>query len=138
MFDSKECEWGDFSLYINGVFITKMSGLSFRKRQEKEFQHAWGNEPHSIQRGNVEYEGTLNLYKNALDALNRAVVTAGGATILDASFLIVADFAPKGTRLIQNHTLFGVEFTDMAFEIAQNAKSVSYALPFLFMKLKST
>lgn len=138
MFDSKECEWADFSLYINGVFISKIAGFTSRKRQEKEPLHAHGNEPFSIQRGNKTYEGNLVLYKNAVDAINRAVQLAGGDDLLDAEFIIVGSFAPKGTRVIQNRTLLNCEFTEEAVELAQNAKSVQVTLPFIYLRQKNT
>lgn len=134
MFDSKECEWSDLKVFFNGAFVIKINRLAFRSRQEKEFLHAAGNEPHSIQRGNKEYDGTMDLYKNAVDAINRAVMLAGGESLLDATFIVVADFAPKGTRLQQSTTLFGVEFTEEALEIAQNQKSVIYSLPFMYLR----
>lgn len=138
MFDTKECEWADFSLFINGVFISKIAGFTSRKRQEKEALHAHGNEPYSIQRGNKTYEGSLTLYKSAVDAINRAVQLSGGDDLLDAEFLMVGTFAPKGTRLISTRSCFGCEFMEDALEMTQNMKSIPVNLPFIFLRQKTT
>lgn len=137
-FDTKECEWSDLEIFINGVKVVKATGLKFKKRQEKEHLHASGNEPHSIQRGNKFYEGTLTLLKGAVDNLNDAAVAAGGEDILDIEVLIVCKYKAKGNRLLRTHTLTSVEFTEYELGMIQNDKKQEVALPILFLRLAST
>ena len=136
-FDSKECEWNDLELYIDGVKIAKFQGLKYSRTQEKEVLHAGGNEPFSVQRGNISYEGEVVLMKGVLDILNAAAVAAGGDDILDIAVTIVANYKPKGTRLVQTDTLTGVEFTKYEKGMEQGAKSMPITLPIMFLGLAS-
>lgn len=138
MFDSKECEWADLTLYLNGAKVVKIQGLRARRSQEKEFLYAAGNEPGDIQSGNKGGDGTLTLLKGAADNIRRAIAAAGGIDIMDARFVIVADFAPKGNRIAQSNTYNGVEFTEDPLDLVQNQNSIPIPIPFLFLQKIST
>ena len=131
--DTKECEWSDIDLYINGALITKLQSIKYKVAQEKELLHAAGNEPISVQRGNKNYSGSLRLLKGSVDALNKAAVAAGGESLLDISVTIVVNYKPKGSRVIQTDTLGGVEFTEYERGMEQNAKSMAIELPFIYL-----
>lgn len=131
--DSKEVEWNDAELFLNGVKITKFQGFKFKLAQEKEFLYAGGNNPLSIQRGNKAYTGEFRLLKGAVDALNAAAVAVGGESLLDISLIAVIKFKAKGVRGIQTATLGGVEFTEYEIGMEQNAKSMPIALPVMYL-----
>ena len=137
MFDSKECEWNDLELYIDGAKIAKFQGLKYSTAQEKEALHAGGNEPFSIQRGNKAYEGEVTLLKGVVDILNAAAKTAGANDILDVAVTIVANYRAKGSRQVQTDTLIGVEFTKYEKGMEQGAKSMPITLPIMFLGLTS-
>lgn len=136
-FDTKECEWNDLEVFLNGVRVTKIQSLKYKKAQEKEHLYAAGNDPISIQRGNNAYTGSVRLLKGAVDDINRAVQASGGEDLLDASFIIVANYKKKGNRQLQVDTLSGVEFSEYEKGMEQNAKSMPIELPILFLGLKS-
>lgn len=138
MFDTKECEWSDMELFINGAKITKVQGVKFKEAQEKEFLHAAGNDAISIQRGNKTRTGEIRLLKGAVDALNAAAVAAGGTSLLDVNFVLVVSFKAKGARLIKTHTLGGTEVSEYEIGMEQNAKSVPVTLPIMFLTLTTT
>lgn len=131
--DSKEVEWSDAELFLNGVKITKFQGFKFKLAQEKEFLYAGGNKPLGIQRGNKTYTGEFRLLKGAVDALNVAAVAAGGESLLDISLIAVIKFKAKGVRGIQTATLGGVEFTEYEIGMEQNAKSMPITLPIMYL-----
>ena len=133
--DTKECEWADLELYINGVKVTKVQGAKYKPTQEKEFLHAGGNDPISIQRGNKGCTGTINLLKGAVDALNAAARTAGGNNLLDISCTVVVNYKAKGSRTIQTDTMGGLEFSEYEKGMEQNAKSMPISLPFMALTL---
>lgn len=136
-FDTRECEWSDLEVFIDGVKITKIQGLKYKKGQEKEHLYAAGNEPIAIQKGNKSYTGEMRILKGALDDINRAVRAAGGEDILDANFIVVANYKAKGNRSIQTDTLLSVEVTEYEKGMEQNVKSMPITLPILFLGLKS-
>ncbi len=134
MFDSKECEWSDQELFVNGVRIAKVQAVSHKKAQAKEHIHAAGNEPGGIQKGNKSYAGSITLLKGALDVMNLAAIAAGGEDILDVEYTLVIHWKAKGIRAPKTHTLLGVEFTEFDESMAQGAMSMPVTLPFLFLR----
>lgn len=134
----KEIAWGDLSIWLNGVHITKAVEMEYRPAQEKEPLHAWGNDPHGIQRGNRTYTGTLVLLKNAVDMLDRAVRAAGGKDLLDADYVLVHEYKPSLTRPIQTDTFLGLEFTEAARTLLQNQKHMPVRLPWIAVQMIST
>ncbi|MCO5229609.1 MAG: hypothetical protein M9958_00495 [Chitinophagales bacterium] len=136
-FDTKECEWSDLELFLNGAKVTKIQSAKYKKSVEKEHLYAAGSNPISIQRGNKSYTGSFRLLKGAVDDINRAVKAAGGEDLLDASFTCVINYKKKGNRLLQIDTLIGLEFTEYERGMEQNAKSMPIELPILFLELKS-
>lgn len=140
-FDTKECEWSDQSVYFNGVKIGKITGFKFKKSKEKEHLYADGDEPIDIQGGNKKYEGTLTVLRGALTDMNTAVKAqnvSGVDDILDARVVIGCNYRAKGNRLLQTHVCSDVEFTDFEQGYMQGDKKQEVAIPFLFLRLKST
>ncbi len=134
----KETEWRDLEAFIDGVKVTKITGLKYKSSQEKEHLHAAGDEPLGIQSANRTYEGEISLLKGEVDALNRAAKAAGLRDLLDLSFVVVAHYRERGNRIVQVDTLRGVEVTEYEKGMEQNAKSMPITLPILFTKLISS
>jgi hypothetical protein len=133
MFDSKECEWFDMDVYLDGVKLAKVKGLKYKHAQEKEALHAAGNKPLGIQRGTESFAGTMTVLKSVVDALNDAAVAAGGSSLLDLALVGIAYYKPKGGRPPKTDTLIGLEFTEYEMGMEQNAKSMDVSLPFIFL-----
>ncbi len=134
----KEVEWADHTLWLNGVKVAKIVEFNYVPAQEKEELYAAGNDPHGIQRGNRSYRGYMVLLKTAVDAINRAVQLAGGKDLLDANFVLVHEYKQSFDRPIQTETFLGVEFTEAARSLIQNAKSMPVRLPWIATDMKST
>ncbi len=135
-FDTKECEWSDQEILVNGVKVAKATGLKFKKSQEKEHMYAAGDEPLDIQRGNKKYEGTLTMLKGAVEDVNKAAIAAGGDDLLDIRVQIICNYKAKGNRILQTYTLIDVEFTDFELGMMQNDKKLEVSIPMLFLRLK--
>lgn len=137
-FDTKECEWSDQDVFLNGFKIAKILGIKFKKTKEKEALYAGGDEPISIQAGNKGYEGTLTILKGAVDNMNVAALAAGGEDLLDVAWTLTVTFKPKGTRLLKTHTLVGVDFEELEEGLMQNDKKSEIPLAFKFLRKVST
>ncbi len=135
-FNSKECEWVDLELFVDGFRVAKFLGVKYKKAQEKEFLYAAGSEPIGIQKGNKAYTGEARFLKGALDDMNRAARVAGADDITDISYTLVINYKARGNRAIQTDTLVGVEFEEYEKGMEQNAKSMEITLPFKFLGLK--
>lgn len=138
-FDSKECEWADMTVYLNGVKAGKITGNKYKKDRETEFLHAGGDEPLSIQRANKTYTGTLSLLKGLQDDMNRAAKLAGGEDLFDVDWTIVNKYRSKGSRLIQIDTQVGLVFETTGDRgMMQNDKKMELAMTYKFLRLNPT
>jgi hypothetical protein len=135
VFDSKEVEWSDLSLYLNGTKVGKFTGNKYKKDRETEFLYASGDEPASIQRGNKSYTGTFSCLKSLQDAMNKAAQALGGEDLYDVDWTIVNVYRAKGTRLIQTDTQIGVVFESFERGMVQNDKKPEIALPYKYLRL---
>jgi hypothetical protein len=135
---SKEIAWVDMKLYLEGKKIAKITNVKYTKKKAKEALHAEGDEPHSIQSGNVDYTGEMEVYKSAVDQMNDAAQAVGYNDITDLSeLIIVIEYKAGRNRPLRMDTLSGVEFTDLEKGIAQGDKSMKVKLPFVFLQLLS-
>lgn len=136
--DTKECEWSDLEVFINGVRITKVQSAKYKSAKEKEPLYAAGSDPISIQSGNRVYTGSLRLLKEAVDSLNTAARAAGGKDLLDIECVVVVNYKAKGARVVQTDTLNGVQFTEYEKGMEQNAKSMPIEMPIVYLTQTAT
>lgn len=134
MFNSREYEWSDINVVMAGRNVTGFRAVSYTSKQEKEALYAKGNKPHSIQRGNKSYEGSISLVQSEYEALKQAA----GGDILDASIDLVVSYGnpTKGDTIVSD-LLQGVEFTDDKTEWKQGDKFQEKELPFIFLDKKN-
>lgn len=133
MTNTREYEWADVSVVLAGRPITGLRGVKYGVKQEKELLHAKGNKPHSIQRGNVTYDGEITLLQSEYEALKQAC----GGNILNASFDIVSSYGnPTKGDVVTTDILIGCEFTEDNTEWKQGDKFQEKTLPFLFTDKK--
>ena len=130
-FDSKEVEWSDMTVHINGATTSKLEGMHYKVSQAKTALHGSGKKTLSIQSGNETVEGSLKVLKGALDAMNLAAKLAGGNSILDVSFDIVVTYQPAPGRPLQVDTIKGVDVTEFEKGWDQGADHMEITLPFL-------
>lgn len=134
MVNTREYEWSDVTVVMDGRLITGLRGVKYSAKQEKELLHAKGNKPHSIQRGNKTYDGEITLLQSEYEALKQAC----GGDILDASVDVVAAYGnPSAGDVVTIDVLVGVEFTEDNTEWKQGDKFQEKTLPFLFIDKKS-
>ena len=134
MFNSREYEWSDINVVMAGRNVTGFRAVSYTSKQAKEALYAKGNKPHSIQRGNKSYEGSISLVQSEYEALKQAA----GGDILDASIDLVVSYGnpTKGDTIVTD-LLQGVEFTDDKTEWKQGDKFQEKELPFIFLDKKN-
>lgn len=134
IFNSKEYEWSDVTVVMAGRPVTKIRAISYIKKQEKEALFAKGNKPHSIQRGNKTYEGSVTLLQSELEAIE----IASGGDALDASFNIVVAYGnPSKGDVIQTDLIKGFEFTEIPKGMSQGDKFAEHELPGIALDVKN-
>ena len=133
-FDSREYEWSDITLILGGKDITGIRGIKYSEKQEKEPVYGKGAKPHSVQKGNISYEGAITVLQSELETLranakNRSILNLN----LDA---IVAYGDPSKGDAMVTDILKGVQFTEAPHESKQGDKFMEVALPIIFLDIK--
>lgn len=134
-FNSREYEWNDISVGIGNRDITGIRGISYTEEQELEPLYAKGPNPHSIQGGNIAYNGTVTVLQSEYEAL----VKAGNGSVLNLRGLnIVINYGnpTQGDAPITD-VLEGVRFSAASKDWTQNDKFKEIALPFMATGLKN-
>ncbi len=134
-FNSKECEWADMQVLIAGAPVTKIRGIRYKAKKDKEELYAAGDQPVAIQSGNRSYEGEISLLKGALDDINTAAVAALGQDVLDLEFDIVITYKAKSNRALKTDLLVGVQVKEFEQGWEQGAKHMEIKLPIIFLRL---
>ena len=133
-FNSREYEWSDVAVVIAGRMVTGIRGISYTSSQEKEALYAKGNRPHSIQRGNKSYSGSIRLLQSELDALE----AAARGDVLDVSFNLIVSYGnPLKGDVITTDILMGCEITEVPKSINQADKFMEIELPLIILDIKN-
>lgn len=132
-FNSREYEWSDVSVVLAGRLVTGIRGVSYTSSQEKEALYGKGNKPHSIQRGNKSYSGSIKLLQSELEALQ----LAANGDVLDISFNVVVSYGnPTQGDVITTDLLVGCEITEVPKALNQNDKFMEIELPLTMLDVK--
>lgn len=135
MIRTREYEWADVTVVMGGKVVVGLRGIEYGAKQEKELLHASGNAPHTIQRGNVSYEGKITLTQSEYEALRLSAQAQGKKSILDISFDVVVMYGnPTAGDVITTDKLIGCEFTEDKTAWKQGDKYQEKSLPILYLR----
>ncbi len=131
-FNSKQYEFSDITVIMGGRDITGLRGIKYSEKQEKEALFAKGNKAHSIQRGNISYEGEITLTQSEYEALR----LAGDGSVMPLSFNIQVSYGNPSTGAVMiTDELQFAEFTEAAKELKQGDKFMEITLPFICLNV---
>ena len=130
--NGREYEWADLTLILGGRDITGFRGLKYGEKIEREALHAKGRYPHSIQSGNVTFEGEITLLRSEYDAL----VKTGGGSILGLCLDALASYGnPSLGDAMTIDRIESLRFTEAVKDIKQGDKFQEIALPFVAIRI---
>ncbi len=135
-FDSREYSWSNLEVVMLLKNITKIRGVKYASKKEKEYLHAKGDDPHAIQSGNKTYDGEIILLQSEVEALDKLVLPHQDLTDL-APFNLIVSYVDKNSNKITTHTLKSVEFTEDSRETKQGDKFMEITLPIMFLGRKT-
>lgn len=135
-FDTKEFAWANVEIAMLGKVVTKARGVKYSAKKEKEYLHARGENPFSIQSGNKTYEGELTLLQSELEAMAKDIEPEEDITDIPG-FSVTISYVPKKGESVITHTLEGVEFSEDPREIKQGDKYQELTLPIMFLGRKT-
>ena len=134
MFDSRQYEWADLTLILGGRDITGIRAVKYTEKIEREALYAKGRNPHSIQSGNIAYEGEITMLQSEYEAL----VKAGKGSVLSLSLDCLFGYGnPSNGDAIITNRASGIRFTEAAREMKQGDKFEEITLPFICLNIKN-
>ena len=131
-FNSKEYAWSNVEIAMHGRILTRVRGVKYTAKKDKEAVHGRGEDPFAIQSGNKTYEGELMLLQSELEAIQRQLDPNDDITDMDG-FNITVAYRPKNGGAVVTHILKAAEFTEDVREIKQGDKFQELTLPILFL-----
>lgn len=114
---------------IGGRMITRLRSVRYKRTKEKELVYGTGNEPVSIQSGNVAYEGEVGMLRSEYETL----AASGGGSVLDLQTDIVVSYGNPPDVMVTDK-LMGCQFTEEENSMAQGDKNEEITLPFIFLR----
>jgi hypothetical protein len=132
-FNSREYEWADVTLILGGVDITGIRSIKYTEKAEKEAVYAKGRFPHSIQKGNVAFEGEISVLQSEYEAL---VASSGGKSILGLSLDAEISYGNPPDAIITDR-IIGLQFTEAGKDTKQGDKFIEIKLPFIALRLEN-
>ena len=134
MFNSRQYEFADLTLELGGRVITGFRGIEYATKQEKELLYGKGNQPHSIQKGNISYEGKITVLQSELETLRQA----GNGSVLNLSLdaTVIYGDAANGDVIVTDKVR-GLQFTEDAKEMKQGDKNMEISLPFICLRIEN-
>lgn len=134
MFNSRQYEWADLTLILGGKDITGIRAVKYMEKIEREPLYAKGRYPHSIQSGNVAFEGEISMLQSEYESL----VKAGKGSILSLALDgIFAYGNPLNGDAITTDRAQGIRFLEASKELKQGDKFQEIKLPFVCLKIKN-
>lgn len=134
MFNSRQYEWADVTLFLGGRDITGIRSIKYTEKMEREAVYGKGRNPHSIQTGNVSYEGEISLLQSEYEAL----VLSGKGSIMGLSLdAVVAYGNPLNGDVVLTDKVIGIRFTESSKEIKQGDKFMEMKLPFVCLEVRN-
>ncbi len=133
-FNSREYEWADITVILGGRDLMGIRGVKYTEKIEREAIYAKGRTPHSIQSGNLSYEGEFTLLQSEVDALERA----GNGSLFSLSLNAEVSYGNpiKGDAM---HTIRieGIRFKENTKSIKQGDKMMEITLPFIALNIRT-
>lgn len=121
-------DWSSVKLVLFGVPVVGITKITYKTKQKKENNYGMGTQPISRGYGNVEYEGSITLYKEEWQGIIAASV---GRAPLDIPFFdIQVTFG--GTRVQPTlDILRACEFLEDPLSIGQGDTKILIDIPLI-------
>lgn len=131
-FNSREYQWSDVTVITGGKDLTKIRGVKYTEKIEREAVFAKGKHAHSIQDGNVMVEGEIAVLQSDYEKM----VKEGNGTVLSLNVDTEVSYGnPPDTTTTDR--IVGMRFTEAPKEFKQGDKFQEITLPFVALAVQN-
>lgn len=135
LINSINYDWGSVSFVLFGVPITQITKISYARKQKKENNYGAGHVPVSRGYGNIEYEGSIEMY---LDQWMQIIALAPNNDPLQIPpFDIPVIFSVAGGVPVKD-VLKSVEFTEDPMNASQGETKLMVSIPLIIAQIDRT
>lgn len=101
--------WSNVTFTVAGNTVVGISAISYSDTEEIQNNYGSGKFPISRSYGNVQYEGSMTLKMQEVEALQDATETGRIQDIEE--FDVIVSYQPKGSNIVRTHILEKCRFT---------------------------
>jgi hypothetical protein len=124
--------WGSISLVLFGVPVTQITKISYTRKQKKENNYGAGYVPISRGYGNLEFEGSIEMYTDQW--LQIIALSPNNDPMQIPPFDIPIIFANNGQSPIRD-ILRQCEFIDDPFSASQGETKLMVSIPLIIAQI---
>lgn len=132
-FDSRQYEWADLTVIMGGKDITKIRGIKYAEKADREPVFAKGRYAHSVQTGNISVEGEITMLQSDLESM---VAAASGKSLLSLNIDVEASYGNPPDANVTDR-IIGVRFSEVPKELKQGDKFMEITLPFVALRVQN-
>jgi len=125
-------DWASISLQLFGVPITGIAKISYSRKQKKENNYGAGPYPVSRGYGNVEYQGSIEMYMDEWKLIIANSPNRDPLSIppFDITIIFGADGLTPGKDVLRK-----VEFLDDPFSASQGETKLMVTIPLIIAQI---
>lgn len=120
--------WADIKLNLLGRTVEGIVAIKYGVKQKKENLYGRGNEPVNVGRGNKEYEASITLDMQEVQAIRGLIPNGGLPGVKPFPIVVVYE---SETGLAVTHVLLGCEFMEDMVDTKQGDTRIQITLPLL-------
>jgi hypothetical protein len=120
--------WSNVQVVLFGVPVVGITSISYKRKQKKENNYGFGNQPVSRGYGNYEYDGSIELYLE--EWKNIIAASPGRDPLLISPFNITVIYGPSAVK-ITTDVLRAVEFMEDPFDAKQGDTKLTVKIPLI-------
>ena len=133
LINGKAYTWADITMVIAGVPIAGVKAIKYKAKQDKVNNYGAGNKPVSRGHGRIEYEASITLSMNEVQAL---IDAAPGRSLLKIPPTdIIISFLPED-GVIATHKLRNAEFMEDGIDMKEGDTDVDQEIPLIISDIE--
>lgn len=125
--------WANISLVLFGVPVVGITKIEYKRKQKKENNYGYGQQPISRGYGNYEYEGSIEIYT---EEWKRIIKVSPDRDPLSIGFFDIQVVFGGSKVTAEKDVLRSCEFTEDAFSANQGDTKLMVSIPLIIAAIE--
>ena len=126
--------WGNVKMILFGVPVIGITQINYSRKQTKENNYGFGNEPVGRGYGRIEYEGSIEIYRDEWQKIINAAPNNDPLVIAPFPIpILMGDIPGQGSGIVipKQVTLHNVEFLEDNFSANEGDTKLMVTVPLI-------